>query len=201
MTAISQAGPAGPAAILVGPPGSGKSTVGPLLAGLLGAGFTDTDTLVARQAGKPVSDIFIEDGEAAFRALEAAVAQAALRGGPGSSGVLALGSGAVEDPATAALLAGQPVVYLETGFAAVARRSGLDGPHPPIPGNPRGKLRQQLEERRPRYAQAAWLTIATDAAEPPDIARQIGAALAERPPGRPAGTGEPGRPAGPDGAS
>jgi shikimate kinase len=201
MTSTSQAGPAGPAAILVGPPGSGKSTVGPLLAGLLGADFTDTDTLVEKQAGKPVSDIFVEDGEAAFRALETAVVQAALGGRPGSAGVIALGSGAVGDPATAALLAGLPVVYLETGFAAVARRSGLDGPHPPFPGNPRGKLRQMLEERRPRYAQLAWLTIATDASEPPDIARQIAAALAERQPGQPAGTGEPGGPAEPGGAS
>ena len=201
MTSTSQAGPAGPAAILVGPPGSGKSTVGPLLAALLGTGFTDTDTLVEKQAGQPVADIFILDGETAFRALEAAVAQAALRGEAGHGDVIALGSGAVEDRATAALLAGQPVVYLETGLAAVTRRSGLDGPHPPIPGNPRAKLRQMLEARRPRYAQVAWLTIATDASEPPDIARQIAAALAERQPGQPAGTGEPGRPAQPGGAS
>jgi len=182
MTSPPQA-PAGPAAILVGPPGSGKSTVGPLLARLLDAGFTDTDTLVEEQAGKPVSDIFIEDGEPAFRAIERSVVQAALRELAGTPGVVALGSGAVEDPATAALLAGQPVVYLETGFAAVARRSGLDGPHPPLPGNPRGKLRQLLEQRRPQYAKLAWLTVPTDAAEPADIAAQIAAALAARQPG------------------
>ena len=68
---------AGPAAILIGPPGAGKSTVGPLLAGLLGVGFADTDSQVEAVAGKPVSEVFIEDGEAAFRALErAAVASA-----------------------------------------------------------------------------------------------------------------------------
>jgi shikimate kinase len=182
MTSPPQAGSAGPAAILVGPPGAGKSTVGPLLASLLDAGFTDTDTLVEEQAGKPVSDIFIEDGETAFRAIERSVVQAALRELAGTPGVVALSSGAVEDPATAALLAGQPVVYLETGFAAVARRSGLDGPHPPLPGNPRGKLRQLLEQRRPRYAELAWLTVPTDAAEPADIAAQIAAALAAREP-------------------
>jgi shikimate kinase len=184
MTSLPQAGSAGPAAILVGPPGSGKSTVGPLLAGLLEAGFTDTDTLVEEQAGKPVSDIFIEDGEAEFRAIERSVVQAALRELASRPGVVALSSGAIEDPATAALLAGQPVVYLETGFAAVARRSGLDGPHPPLPGNPRGKLRQLLEQRRPRYAELAWLTVPTDAAEPADIAAQIAAALAARQPGQ-----------------
>jgi shikimate kinase len=199
MTPAPQAGSAGPAAILVGPPGSGKSTVGPLLAGLLGAAFTDTDTLVEEQAGKPVSDIFIEDGEEAFRAIERAVVQAALRDGADRPGVIALSSGAILDPATARLLAGQPVVYLETGFAAVARRSGLAGPHPPLPGNPRGKLRQLLEERRPRYAAAAWLTVPTDASEPPDIAGQIAAALAARGPGQPSEPGRPGEARQPDG--
>ena len=60
----------GPVAILIGPPGAGKSTVGPLLADLLGAEFLDTDSVVEEMAGKPVSDIFISDGEAAFRELE-----------------------------------------------------------------------------------------------------------------------------------
>lgn len=161
--------------ILIGPPGSGKSTVGPLLAGLLGVEFAETDSLVAQRAGKPVGDIFVEDGEEAFRVLErsaAGEAVAALRG------VLALGSGSVLSPATRNLLAGQRVVYLETGFPAVARRSGLDGPHPPLPGNPRGRLRQLLEERRPLYAGLAWLTVTTDGREPQQVAGEIAAALA-----------------------
>jgi hypothetical protein len=67
-----------PTAILIGPPGAGKSTVGPLLAALLGVGFTDTDSWVEASAGKPVSDIFIQDGEAAFRALERAAVASAI---------------------------------------------------------------------------------------------------------------------------
>jgi shikimate kinase len=181
--------PSGPAAILVGPPGSGKTTVGPLLAKLLGVGFIDTDSLVEQEAGKPVSDIFVEDGEAAFRSAESLVVRQAMQS---HRGVIALGGGAVLDPATARLLAGQPVVYLEAGFAAVARRSGIDGPHPPLPGNPRGKLRQLLEVRRPRYAELAWLTVATDDLEPQDIAGQIAAALAAGGPRQPGGKGGPG---------
>ncbi len=164
----------GPAVILIGPPGSGKSTVGPLLAALLHVDFADTDSLIAQRTGKPVDDIFIEDGEDAFRALErSAVPEAVAAHG----GVLALGGGAVLSDDTRKLLAGRRVVYLETGFAAVARRSGLDGPRPPMPGNPRGRLRQLLEERRGLYEDVAWLTVPTDDLEPEQIAGQIAAAI------------------------
>jgi shikimate kinase len=161
--------------ILIGPPGSGKSTVGPLLAALLGVEFAETDSLIAQRAGKPVGDIFIDDGEDAFRELERSAADEAIAG---HRGVLALGSGSVLSQGIRALLAGQRVVYLETAFPAVARRSGLDGPHPPIPGNPRGRLRQFLEERRPLYADLAWLTVSTDDRDAQQVAGEIAAAVA-----------------------
>jgi shikimate kinase len=149
--------------------------VGPLLAALLGVEFAETDSLVAARAGKPVGDIFIDDGEDAFRALERAAADEAIAG---QRGVLALGGGSVLSKGTRSLLAGQRVVYLETGFPAVAKRSGLDGPRPPLPGNPRGRLRQLLEERRPLYADLAWLTVTTDDREPQQVADAIAAAIA-----------------------
>lgn len=160
--------------ILIGPPGSGKSTVGPLLADLLGVEFAETDGLIAQRAGKPVGDIFIDDGEDAFRDLERSAAAEAVAQ---HRGVLALGSGSVLSQETSGLLADQRVVYLETGFPAVAKRSGLDGPHPPIPGNPRGRLRQLLEQRRPLYARLAWLTVPTDDRDAAQVAREIAAAI------------------------
>jgi shikimate kinase len=159
--------------------------VGPLLAALLGVEFAETDGLIAQRAGKPVGDIFIDEGEDAFRDLERSAAGEAIAG---HRGVLALGSGSILSQATARLLDGQRVVYLEAGFPAVAKRSGLDGPHPPIPGNPRGRLRQFLEERRPLYADLAWLTVTTDDHDPQQVAGEIAAAIAGS---HAAGGGEP----------
>jgi shikimate kinase len=163
-----------PAAILIGPPGAGKSTVGPLLGALLGVGFTDTDSWVEVSAGKPVSDIFIEDGEAAFRALERAAVASAIAA---HRGVVGLGGGAVLDLGTRALLDGQPVVYLETGFADAAKRVGLDKPRPLLIGNPRAQLRALLELRLPIYQELAWITVSTTGRAPEDIAADVAARL------------------------
>src|SRR3984957_17920655 len=113
----------GPVAVLIGPPGSGKTSVGPLLAERLGTSFRETDADIAAGAGQPVSDIFIEQGEPAFRQLEREAAARALRE---HDGVLALGSGAVLDPDIQHRLEGLPVVCLAADFATVARRLVLD---------------------------------------------------------------------------
>jgi shikimate kinase len=179
----------GPAAVLIGPPGAGKSTVGPLLAARLGVGFVDTDDRIEAAAGKPVSDIFVEDGETAFRALEReAVAQAVA----GHDGVIGLGGGAVLDPGTQQLLAGLPVVYLETGFTTAAKRVGMDVPRPLLVGNPRAQLKALLEQRLPVYQKLARITVLTDGRDPDEITADIEAQLGrEAPPGgqtrRPAG--------------
>ncbi|HEY1915226.1 MAG TPA: shikimate kinase [Streptosporangiaceae bacterium] len=158
-----------PVAILIGPPGAGKSTVGPLLAQRLNVSFLDTDDEVAALARKDVGDIFIEDGEAAFRALERQVVQRALN----YYGVVALGSGAVEDPQTQQALAGHRLIYLETGFAEVAKRTGISKPRVPVPGNPRGMLRAMLEQRHPLYERLAVVTVSTDERDPEDVMRDI----------------------------
>jgi shikimate kinase len=166
---------AGAAAILIGPPGAGKTTVGGLLAEILRVEFVDTDAVIEAVAGKPVSDIFTEDGEPAFRAMEREAAAAAIAG---HRGVLGLGGGAVLDERTQALLAGQRVVYLETGFAEAAKRVGMDRPRPLLLGNPRAQLRALLEQRLPTYRKLAWLTVPTDDREPAEIAAEIAAQLA-----------------------
>jgi shikimate kinase len=164
-----------PAAILIGPPGAGKTTVGALVAALLGLDFVDADQVIEQAAGKPVSDIFVQDGEEAFRALERATA-ARLIGS--HRGVLALGGGAILDPGTRDLLAGQRVIYLETGFTSAVHRTGLDAPRPLLLGNPRARMKTLLEERLPVYASLAWITVPTDDREPEDIAGEIAARLA-----------------------
>ena len=175
MTEPAGAGPAaGPVAVLIGPPGAGKTSVGPLLAERLGTSFRETDADIAAAAGQLVSDIFIEQGEAAFRQLEREAAARALRE---HAGVLALGSGAVLDPDIQLRLEGLPVVYLAAGFATIARRMGLDRPRVVIPGNPRGRLRAMLEERRPLYEQLATVTVETDDLDPDELAAEIGARL------------------------
>lgn len=165
-----------PVAILIGPPGAGKTTVGALLAERLGVSFTDTDAEIEAVAGKPVSDIFVEDGEPAFRELErAAVASVLAR----SDGVVAVGGGAVLDPHTQQRLAGQPVVYLQTGFAAAAKRVGLSQARPLLIGtNPRATLKALLDQRLPIYAGLARVTVATDDTEPEQLAAEIATRLA-----------------------
>ncbi len=165
------------AAVLIGPPGAGKSTVGALLAELLGVAFTDTDVEVEAVAGKPVSDLFIEDGEPAFRELERAAVARALHDG---AGVIAVGGGAVLDPATQQRLAGRTVVYLETGFAAAAKRVGLGQARPLLIGNPRATLKILLDRRLPVYQRLATITVPTDDREPREIAAQIAALLPPR---------------------
>jgi len=166
-----------PVAVLIGPPGAGKSTVGPLLAALLGAEFAETDQMVEAAAGKPVSDIFVTDGEPAFRDLERAAVAQALDHHPG---IVALGGGAVLDPLTRERLARHRVVYLQTGFAAAVRRVGLDSPRPLLLVNPRGRMRELLAERLPVYESLARITVVTDDRDPQEIADAIAAAVTAR---------------------
>ncbi|MCT9929394.1 shikimate kinase [Planotetraspora sp. A-T 1434] len=159
-----------PAAVLIGPPGSGKSTIGHLLAERLGVSFRDTDADVEAVAGKPVSDVFVEDGEARFRELEAEAVRAALES---HGGVLSLGGGAILHEPTQKLLAGHQVVYLQVGLDQAVRRVGLASARPLLVLNPRSRLRKLMEERRPVYERLAVITVSTDDREPADIVDQI----------------------------
>jgi shikimate kinase len=148
---------------LVGPPTSGKTTVGTALAAALGLPFRDTDADVEAETGTTIADLFVEQGEPHFRALEErAVARALAE----HDGVLALGGGAVTSVATRRLLvahgrAGGTVVWLDVDVASAAKRAGLSRDRPLLAVNPRAMLRTMLEARAPLYAEVATVTVPT----------------------------------------
>jgi shikimate kinase len=163
--------------VIVGPPGAGKTTVGELVAASLGVGFRDTDADIEATAGKPIPDIFIDEGEAHFRKLEAAAVADAL---DTHDGVLALGGGAVLNESTRRLLDGRFVVYLSVDLADAVKRVGLGAGRPLLTVNPRATLRHLLDARRPLYLEVASVTVPTDDREPADIAAEVVAAVSAR---------------------
>lgn len=173
-----EAGP-GPRVVLIGPPGSGKSTTGHALAHALGVSWRDTDADVETTSGKAISDIFVDDGEPHFRALERAAVAAALAD---HDGVLALGGGAVLDPVTESALsaysaAGGVVVFLDVSLAQVAPRVGFNQSRPLLLGNPRAKWQALMEARRPVYERVARLHVHTDNKTSSQVAQEILRAL------------------------
>ena len=159
-----------PAAVLMGPPGAGKTTVGQAVARLLGVAFADTDQLIEERAGKPIPEIFFDDGEAVFRALERETIASSLES---FDGVLALGGGAILDPGTRDLLRPHTVFFLSVELAAAVKRVGLDTARPLLLGNVRGRLLTLLNERAVLYAEVATETIDTDALAPDAVAELI----------------------------
>ncbi|WP_254813007.1 3-dehydroquinate synthase [Streptomyces cavourensis] len=160
----------GPLVVLVGPMGVGKSTVGELLAARLGTTYRDTDADVVAEAGKPIAEIFYDEGEEHFRALERRAVAAAVAG---HAGVLALGGGAVLDGRTRELLADHPVVYLSMGVEEAVRRVGLGAARPLLAVNPRRQWRELMDARRPLYEEVARTVVATDERTPEEIAQAI----------------------------
>jgi shikimate kinase len=159
-----------PRVVLVGPPGSGKTTVGELVAARLGVGFRDTDRDVEAAAGTSVSDLFVIEGEPRFRALERAAVAAALQE---HGGVLALGGGSVVDERTRAALDGHRVVFLDVGLADAMRRVGINRDRPLLLGNVRGQWVKLMEQRRPLYVAVASATVRTDGRTPEDVAAEV----------------------------
>ncbi|WP_394362264.1 shikimate kinase [Amycolatopsis sp. SB7-3] len=149
-----------PRAVIIGPPGSGKSTVGPALAARLGLAFRDSDDDIVASVGKPITDIFAEEGEPAFRALEEEMVAKALAE---HEGVLSLGGGAPITPGTRERLAGHTVIFLNVGMAAGVQRAGLSTARPLLAGvNPRATYKALLDARLPVYREVATFEIETD---------------------------------------
>ncbi|WP_132839192.1 shikimate kinase [Streptomyces sp. BK205] len=146
--------------------GVGKSTVGRLLAERLGTGYRDTDDDIVAEQGRAIAEIFVDEGEAAFRAIEkAAVARSLAE----HDGVLALGGGSVLDADTRALLAGQRVLYLSMDVEEAVKRTGLNAARPLLAVNPRKQWRELMEARRSLYESIATAVVATDGRTPEEV--------------------------------
>ncbi|MFF7563640.1 shikimate kinase [Streptomyces pseudovenezuelae] len=155
-----------PVVVLVGPMGVGKSTVGRLLAERLATGYRDTDDDIVAEQGRSIAEIFVDEGEAAFRAIEKAAVSRALAQ---HDGILALGGGSILDEDTRALLAGQRVLYLSMDVEEAVKRTGLNAARPLLAVNPRKQWRELMEARRHLYESIATAVVATDGRTPEEV--------------------------------
>ena len=161
-----------PYAILIGPPGSGKSSVGRALAKAIGVGFIDSDNLVEKNSGRKISDIFVDDGEEVFRDLEFEALTAALQD---SSSVLSLGGGApISERSQAALTGtGYPIIFLDVSLSVAAPRVGFNRDRPLLLGNPRAQWQNLYDARRPIYERLATTVIKVDGMSIDQIVQRI----------------------------
>jgi shikimate kinase len=169
----------GPRVVLVGPMGSGKTTVGRLLAGRWQVAVRDTDEDIEAVEGRSIGEIFVDDGEARFREIEREAVAKALSD---HDGVLSLGGGAVLAEQTRDLLARHPVVFLKVGLSDAVSRVGLGESRPLLNqavGGIRSRIKQLLDERTPVYESVATITVDTSGRTPEDVATEIDTRLEE----------------------
>jgi shikimate kinase len=160
-----------PKAVLVGLPGSGKSTIGRRLSKALGVSLLDTDVAIEQQTGRSVADIFATDGEKEFRRIEEGVVRAALAE---HDGVVSLGGGAVTSPGVCEALAGHTVIFLEINATEGVRRTGGKTVRPLLAGPDRAeKFRELMAKRIPLYRRVATIRVDTNRRNPGAVVRHI----------------------------
>ncbi|RMB58740.1 shikimate kinase [Tessaracoccus antarcticus] len=157
--------------VLIGAPGAGKSSVGRLLAAKLDTVFVDVDARIEEVVGKPIGEIFADDGEAHFRELEESATLELIEG----DGVVSLGGGAVLNPRIRTALVGHDVVWLEVSISQATRRVGMNTVRPLLMGNVRGRLIELLRERTPLYEEVATTRVMTDNRRPSEVAAELAA--------------------------
>jgi shikimate kinase len=160
-----------PKAVLVGLPGSGKSTIGRRLSKALGVTYLDTDAMIEERTGRTIADIFSADGEPEFRRIEEETVRQAL---DAHDGVLSLGGGAVTTPGVCTALDGHTVIYLEINAAEGVRRTGGTNVRPLLAGPDRAeKYRALMSQRIPLYRRVATMRVDTNRRNPGAVVRYI----------------------------
>ncbi len=161
--------------ILIGPPGAGKSTIGKLLAKRLNRPFLDTDIEIENRAGKSIPDLFLEDGEVVFRALEEQVVLELI---DHADSVISLGGGSVLAESVQEKLTEQKeIVFLDVSISNAAPRIGFNRDRPLLLGNPRQQWLSLMEKRRPIYERLATRTISTDNKKAAEVANELAEVL------------------------
>jgi len=164
--------------VLIGPPGSGKSSVGKALSRKLSRPWIDTDTEVESRAGKKISEIFLEDGEATFRSLERDVVDQVMGS---EAAIVSLGGGSVLNEASQKrITTAKEVVFLDVSISNAAPRVGFNKDRPLLAINPRQQWLQLMEKRRPIYESLATITVSTDNKKPDQVADEIIEAIEQR---------------------
>jgi shikimate kinase len=161
-----------PRAVLIGPPGAGKSSVARQLGRILDCQVVDTDSVIEKKSGKTISEIFVEDGEAQFREIEREVVLDEIKN---NESVLALGGGSVLNKEVAQSLRDNsaPVIYLEVSISQAAPRVGFNKDRPLLTMNPRQQWLALMEVRRPIYEGLASFKVNTDNRKPAEVAAEI----------------------------
>ena len=157
--------------ILMGPPGSGKSTVGKVLAKDLNLTLIDTDRVIEERQGRSISEIFLTDGEEGFRAIEREIVLESLKR---ENCVIALGGGSVLDTEVQNVLSQlSEVIFLDISISNAAPRVGFNKERPLLMGNPRQQWLQLMEKRRSIYEKLATRTVSTDNRKAHEVASEI----------------------------
>lgn len=164
-----------PRAVLIGMPGSGKSTIGRRLAKAMKLELLDTDARIVEVEGRSIPEIFAADGEAGFRKIEERVVREALES---HDGILSLGGGAITTPGVREALAGHTVVFLEISVGEGIRRTTQNASRPLLAGEDAAeKYRRLAAERGPLYRKAATIRLSTSRRNPGAVVRQLIARL------------------------
>jgi len=158
--------------VLIGPPGAGKSSIGRALAKELLLAFMDSDGEIEKSAGKKISEIFVDDGEPHFRALEVEKVRELLQE---FEGVISLGGGAPINSEISQILgaASYPVIFIDVSIAQAATRIGFNKDRPLLLINPRQQWMNLMSERRPIYEKLATDTVSSDSKKPHEVAKII----------------------------